>query len=344
MDEASPSVDSRLVVMLQCGLPIRSRPFSDMAAELRTTEDTVLAQLERLFENGQARRFGGIFDAASLGRRTTLCAAIVPADSLDAAGARLATKECVTHCYSRIPYECLHTPSDNPFPALWFTINTPAPAFADALRDIRADLTPFVLEEYPTLKRYKVGVILDPETRRPQSAMGPCAESHITPLGIDLAQPVQRNLVHGLQDTMPLSTTPYADLARSCGCSVDDVLATLKAWQASGALRRIALILRHRRAGFGANAMCVWQVPEARVDRLGRALADLPTVTHCYRRRPSPDFPFDLYAMMHGGTWKSVHAMFENAAEQLGLENGRMLCSNREYRKTSPRYITDKHE
>lgn len=116
------------------------------------------------------------------------------------------------------------------------------------------------------------------------------------PLGDD-----DRALVLATQGGLPVSATPYHDVAASLGWPVDRVLSRLAALQDAGIIRRIGVIPNHYRLGWVANAMTVWDVDDTRIDDLGQQVGALPFVTHCYRRpRALPEWPYSLFAMVHG--------------------------------------------
>ena len=111
----------------------------------------------------------------------------------------------------------------------------------------------------------------------------------------------ERRLVAATVDGLPLIQEPYAAIAIKAGMTDEDVVSHLKAMLADGRIRRIGAVVRHRRLGYEANAMAVWDVPEERVSALGRRLASDPAVTLCYRRaRALPEWPYNLYCMVHG--------------------------------------------
>jgi DNA-binding Lrp family transcriptional regulator len=106
-----------------------------------------------------------------------------------------------------------------------------------------------------------------------------------------------KRLAARLVPGLPLVPRPYAGF----GVSEQALLATLGRWLETGVVRRIGAVLRHRRFGYEANAMVVWNVPDAEVGAAGRRLAAEPVVTLCYRRaRAAPDWPYNLYCMVHG--------------------------------------------
>jgi len=150
---------------------------------------------------------------------------------------------------------------------------------------------------------------------------------------------MERNVVRELQGELPLSSRPFAEIASRIGATEADTVAAAGRLAQRGALRRLAAILAHRRAGYTANAMVVWRVSEERLDEVGRAMARRAEVTHCCSRPPKPGWPFNLYTMIHGRTEDACRRLAGELAEELGLEGCEMLFSREEYKKTSPVYV-----
>ena len=128
-----------------------------------------------------------------------------------------------------------------------------------------------------------------------------------------------RRLIAATQGGLPLVREPYRALAGQLGLDEADVLARLQNLLDRGAIRRIGAIPNHYALGFTANGMSVWDVPDERIVELGEAVGRLPGVTHCYERpRALPDWPYNLFAMVHGKDRESVLAQVEEIATLLG--------------------------
>jgi DNA-binding Lrp family transcriptional regulator len=149
----------------------------------------------------------------------------------------------------------------------------------------------------------------------------------------------ERRIVRALQDHLPIGPDPYETVAKNLDVSEDKLLSLLNEWRESGVLRRVALVMRHDRIGFKANGMCVWDVMEESALTIGRKVAAYPSVTHCYQRLRKPEFPYNLYAMIHTGEWPSTQTLFHKISMESGLMEGRLLCSLQEFKKTSMRYF-----
>jgi DNA-binding Lrp family transcriptional regulator len=130
-----------------------------------------------------------------------------------------------------------------------------------------------------------------------------------------------RRLLAALQDGLPFVERPYAAVGARIGMPEDEVIARLRALLADGVIRRFGLVVRHRELGYDANAMAVWDVPDDRVDEAGRRIAGIEFVTLCYRRpRRPPDWPYNLFCMIHGRDRDTVRAQVRTVTGIAGLE------------------------
>jgi DNA-binding Lrp family transcriptional regulator len=306
----------------------------------------VLAQVRALCASGVARRFGAVFDSRLLGYTSTLCALDVPPGELDAVAARIVPHPGVTHCYLRgWPDELDRTmagsPGTAPMPNLWFTLAVPAGEFDAACAAMRATVAPYRLLELPARRRFKIDVVFDPATRDRSEhipVMSDASDASDTSDTSDFSEQ-DKTIIRRLQGSLPLDPAPFSVIAHELGIEESSLLECLRQWAARGILRRIALIVRHHEIGFKANGMCVWQVAADAAVAAGRALAAHPVVTHCYERAPCAGFVYTLFAMIHTGSWRDTQDLFVRVEHLAGLHDGRLLCSLREFKKTSPEYF-----
>ncbi|POZ52352.1 AsnC family transcriptional regulator [Methylovulum psychrotolerans] len=128
-----------------------------------------------------------------------------------------------------------------------------------------------------------------------------------------------RRLMHATQAGLPLTLEPYQTLAEQLGLSKEEVMQRLNAMQADGIIRRIGAVPNHYKLGYRFNGMTVWDVPDEQIDRLGQQVGQLPFVSHCYHRpRHLPDWPYNLFAMVHGKHQQDVDAQIQHIAAVLG--------------------------
>ncbi len=320
--------DAAMVVALQRGIPLCARPFEELSRELGCGEADLLACLARQRAVGTVRRFGAVFDTRRLGYRSALCAAAVSVEALDAAAAKLTPLAGVTHCYVREATSALRPGVPN----LWFTLSYPADIFPAMVDEVAARLGPYALHVLPATRRYKVDVVFGAATR---------AREEDVAEGDDLPPVTARDraVIGALQGDTEVRADFFAALAGRLGMKEWDLLSTLEIWRRKGRLKRIGLLLHHRNAGWSANGMCCWRVA-GDTTAAGRALAARGEVTHCYERPEAPNFPYNLFAMVHARAAAEANAQFASLSAEVNRVAGAavpavMLLSTREYKKTS---------
>lgn len=141
-------------------------------------------------------------------------------------------------------------------------------------------------------------------------------------------------LLKAAQDGLPLRAEPYAALGAQIAMPADEVIARLKRLLKTGVIRRIAASLAHRAAGFTANAMVAWKVPEEKIEEIGNAFAKRNEVTHCYSRATAPNWPYNLYTMLHAKSKDACNKIISSLSASSGLTTFLILYSTRELKKT----------
>jgi len=152
---------------------------------------------------------------------------------------------------------------------------------------------------------------------------------------------LEKRVIACVQDDLPLVARPYLALAQRLDISEGKLLAVLEDLCRKGVIRRYGATLRHQKSGFAANAMGAWQVPEARVAEVGRIMAASPHISHCYRRDPNENWPFNLYTMIHATDEAACRAIAADLAQQSGVAHYELLFSRRELKKTSMQYFPE---
>ncbi|WP_350332935.1 siroheme decarboxylase subunit beta [Coralliovum pocilloporae] len=128
-----------------------------------------------------------------------------------------------------------------------------------------------------------------------------------------------RKLIAALQAGLPRCSRPWQVVADQTGMTENDVLARVRSMQEEGIIRRVAAVPNHYALGMTANGMSVWDIDDEAVDRLGEVIGALPYVSHCYRRpRHMPDWPYNLFAMVHGANRDDVMKQVSLIAQELG--------------------------
>ncbi|MGQ9455303.1 MAG: siroheme decarboxylase subunit beta [Armatimonadota bacterium] len=147
-------------------------------------------------------------------------------------------------------------------------------------------------------------------------------------------------LIRALQDGLPLTKEPFDEIARRVGIPLDFVLNQIEEWKRDGTIRRFGAVLNHRRAGFEANAMVVWNVPEGKVDLFGSVVARISSVSHCYERPRFEGFNYNIYTMVHARAHNECLMIVKEISELTGVSDYRLLYTTAELKKTSPLYFT----
>ena len=152
---------------------------------------------------------------------------------------------------------------------------------------------------------------------------------------------LDRKIVRLLQGEFPLVAEPYKVLAAEIGITEEQLLARIAAMREEKKIRKIGAVLRHREVGFTANCLCVWNVPDERVDEVARRMAEHPRVSHCYDRNREADWQYNLYTMIHGYSREECEAIAAELADATGIDDRRMLYTKKEWKKTSMKYFIE---
>ncbi|MFZ2446710.1 MAG: hypothetical protein WAW37_10160 [Syntrophobacteraceae bacterium] len=313
-----------LLDRVQRSFPIVSEPFRALSDGLEIGEQEVRALIGSLKEQRAIRQISAIFNTGALGYRSSLVAMAVPEDGLDRAAEAVNGYPGVSHNYLR--------PGNF---NMWFTIAVPpgrkleeaVAGIADAAGGLRALIL-------PALKKYKLAVVLDVLEEGDWEHSEEKAELPLTESNTRFSPtPENIRIVKCIQEDLPLAQKPFAVWAETLGMSEAELLATVSDWTAQGTIRRFAAILNHRQVGFRANGMVVWNCPEDRIDRLGSILASHSEVSHCYNRPGYPEWPYNLYAMIHGRSPEECETTARKLADAIGIDTFRILFSTREFKK-----------
>lgn len=336
MTAAADTHDAALLGLLQESVPFTRQPFADLGARLGLAGEDVLARLQRLKNDKIIRQISAIFDTRSLGYASSLVAARVSPERVDAAAAALNAHPGVSHNYLR-----------NHEYNLWYTIAVPPTSrfglekTVDILhRESGAEAT----RQLPTLKLYKIGVRFDVSgASRPDDASDAYFSEEDRSEEIPLTT-AEIAFVRALQRDLALVPDPFGALARELDVPFDKLCAMHGRFLATGRMRRFAAMLHHRKAGFGANAMGVWAGPPDdadELDRLGGIMAGFRAVSHCYRRPCYADWPYNLFTMVHGKSEEECEQTLAAIAGATGIKDHSALYSTKEYKKVRVRYFTD---
>jgi DNA-binding Lrp family transcriptional regulator len=328
LDEA----DKKLLNLMQGSFALSERPFAHVAGLAGLTEDEVMARVQRLLDKRIIREITPIFDTRALGYQSMLVAAKVDGEHPHRAAKIINSHPGVTHNYLR----------NHDF-NLWFTIAVePGSKLGlDGTLDVLAAETGAQsIRQLPTLKLFKIRMDLEMEagTDALAAAGEAVAPRELEPIELSDADIAT---IRATQGPMPVIPEPYAPAAERLGVSQAEVLERLASLRERDGLRRVAAILYHRRAGFSANGMGVWKVPEDEVLATGMRMAAFRGVSHCYQRPTYPDWPYSVFTMAHGRSKEECDAILASIAEATGIHERATLYSSTEFKKVRMLYFTD---
>lgn len=325
------SLDKNLLNTLQTEFPLEETPFQAIAVRLGTTEDDIISRIRRLKSEKIIRQISAIFDTKSLGYESSLVAAKVTPDRVDEAAEIINGHPGVSHNYLR-----------NGDFNLWFTIAIPPNSriglekTVDLLGRMAAVESIRIL---PTVKLFKIGVKFDmtgDEAATAQTGPGgyKSGESSTEPVTDE-----EIRLIRELQKDIPIESRPFDALAANAGVSPAHLMEKARQFVANGRMRRFAAVLHHRKAGFGANAMGVWAVSDDRVEEVGQLMSSFAAVSHCYLRPSYPDWPYNIFTMVHGRSPEDCEETLAAIAEKTGISQRSSLYSTKEYKKVRVKYF-----
>ena len=319
---------------MQGRFPIAERPYQHVAGEAGVTEDEVMAAVTRLLEERIIRQVTPIFDTRALGYSSMLVAAKVDPENPWRAATIINAHPGVSHNYLR----------NHDF-NIWFTIATEPGSqlgLQGTLEVLAREAGAESVRQLPTLKLFKIRMDLEMEAGT--DALASAAEA-VEPAETE-AQPYDefdRAVIRALQGDMPVTPEPYAPAAAQLGIPQAQLLEHLRGMQERRLLRRVAAILFHRRAGFSANGMGVWKVPDARIMDLGRRMASFRGISHCYQRPTYADWPYSVFTMAHGRSKDECDAILDSIAADTGISERATLYSSTEFKKIRLLYFTEDH-
>jgi DNA-binding Lrp family transcriptional regulator len=226
---------------------------------------------------------------------------------------------------------------------LWFTIATPPDSklgLEGTLDVLARESGARSVRQLPTLRLFKIRMDLDMEgdTQALSSATSASAPVELDPQPYDEWDVA---VIRALQGDMPVIEEPYAPAAAQLGISQRSLLEHLAGMQERGLLRRVAAILYHRRAGFSANGMGVWKVPDKQILEVGTKMAAVRGISHCYERPTYEDWPYSVFTMAHGRSKEECDAVLDAIAEDTGIEERATLYSSTEFKKIRLLYFTE---
>ncbi len=354
MNIALSILQQNIINNYQKCFPLCDEPFKEVANQLNCTESEVIKAIEELNSHNILSRLGPVFDHKKAGA-STLAAIAVPEEQLDKIAAIVNQFEQVNHNYAREHHY-----------NLWFVVTAKDPiALNTALTDIELQ-TGFKVLVLPMEASYHIDLSfkinfgennnadsgLDKLTTdnkaRPTIVNRVKETPSISMTGNEnknekLGKYPQALLRTILEKGLPLTAKPYQQLAKTLGLDTQLVINQIALWQQEGLIKRFGLVVKHRQLGYVANAMVVWNIKDEEVDAVAGRLSKRDEISLCYRRpRRLPDWPYNLFCMIHGKNRTEVEQQIKNITAELALDDIEkdVLFSYKAYKQNGARYQT----
>jgi DNA-binding Lrp family transcriptional regulator len=328
-------LDKKLLNLMQGSFPLAPRPYAEVARAAGVREEEALARVERLVRERIIRQVTPIFDTRVLGYRSMLVAARVDPENPHRAAKIINAHPGVSHNYLR----------NHDF-NMWFTIAVEPDSrlgLDGTLDVLQRETGAESMRQLPTLRLFKIRMDLEMERGTEALKQAAADSEYREPEPIPLEE-MDVAVIRALQGDMPIVPEPYAPAAGRLGVSQARLLQHLESMQERRALRRVAAILFHRRAGYSANGMGVWRVPEERVLELGPLMASFRGISHCYQRPTYEDWPYSVFTMAHGRSREECDAILDSIEERTGIGERATLYSSTEFKKVRLLYFTDAYK
>ncbi|MBO8126297.1 MAG: Lrp/AsnC family transcriptional regulator [Firmicutes bacterium] len=321
--------EREILNILQKEFPLVERPFAQVAERVGISEADLLAKIARWRESGLLRRLGPVFDSKRIGYKSLLVAVAVPEEELAETTAVINAYPGVTHNYLRETLDGWPLRYN-----LWFTMTgATSSEVEENLNGIKEKTGNSDLLPLPAHRLYKIKVqfFLGAERGALREEGGyrpPKREARPVELS-----PADWRLIEAFQNELEPVPEPFAPVAASCDLSPAELLEQIKTLLAKGVIRRFGATLKHYAVGYGSNAMGVWAVPAEREEEVGKIMASFKAVSHCYARTTYPQWPYNLYTMLHAGSMEELKEIAAEISQATGITDYHLLHTVKEFKK-----------
>jgi len=323
-------LDTEILNEIQWTFPLVAKPFDEIAKKFEISPDEVKEKLVQLKRKGVLRQLSAIFDTRKLGYTSSLVAMEIEPDKLEYVAHQINKHPGVSHNYER----------EHEF-NLWFTLAVPPGT------DLEKELEKFSKLDgikktrmLPTLQLFKIGVKLDMVDDKKHEVKPSEEKKKVTDVKF-VPTEEDKEFIRELQKDMEIVDRPFQKAAKSLGMTEEQVFEKLHHYEDIGVMRRYAAILRHREAGFTANGMIVWKVPEERITEVGTKLGAFPQVSHCYERPVYSDWPYNVFSMIHCKSFDEAGEVAGQIQKQIDVDEYKILFSAKEFKKTRVEYFVE---
>jgi siroheme decarboxylase len=327
--------DRALLNVMQGRFGIEPHPYAAVARELGREEADVIARIRELLDKRIIRQVTPIYDTRALGYESMLVAARVDPDNPWRPAKIVNAHPGVSHNYLR----------NHDF-NMWFTLAVEPDSqlgLDGTLEVLQRETGAESMRMLPTIKLFKIRMDLEMEHGTEELAK---AAQEVVPAPVDAVayDELDQAVIRATQGDLPVVPEPYAPAASELGMTQEALVEHLLGMQERGILRRVAAILFHRRAGFSANGMGVWRVPDERIAQIGPRMASFRGISHCYQRPTYKDWPYSVFTMAHGRSKEECDAILEAIAADTGITDRATLYSSTEFKKVRLLYFTDDYK
>jgi DNA-binding Lrp family transcriptional regulator len=312
------SIDRRLLGLLQMKFPIDRTPFNLLGLKLGINSQDVILRIQRFKDRGIVRQISPVFDARKLGYQSTLVAIKVPENHLQTAEKVISSHPGISHGYQR----------EHEF-NVWVTLSVPAGSDIEfEMGKLASSLDASAVFDLPALRVFKLRAYFGADCGE---ASDMAAKDEISQ-SVDLSL-TDKNVVNEIQEDLPLTPGAFDSFAERLNMDVEEFLGQCRSLQDRGIIRRYGAAINHRSTGYQANAMACWIAEEQELERVGRKLASLEAVSHCYARKTNPQWQHNLFAMIHGYEQAECDQVVSKVSDDAGITSPMTLYSTKEFKK-----------
>ena len=327
---AADNLDKEILNEIQWTFPLVNEPFAEIAKKFSISSEELKDRLVKLKHKGVLRQLSAIFDTRKLGYSSSLVAMEIEPEKLDYVAQQINRHPGVSHNYER----------NHQF-NLWFTLAVPPGSSLEKELEKFSKLQGIKkVRMLPTLQLFKIGVKLDMLDEKKHDVKPSEEKKQVLDVKFEPTEE-DKEFIRQLQKDLEIVDRPFLKAAKNLGITEELIFEKLQYYEKIGVMRRFAAILRHREAGFTANGMIVWKVPEDRITEVGEKLGAFPQVSHCYQRPVYKDWPYNVFSMIHCKSMDEASEMAAEIQKQVSVDEYKILFSAREFKKTRVEYFVE---
>ena len=332
--EKFTETEQRLLQIIQMDFPLTGHPYKALGEAIGISENEVIERLRDLKERKIIRQISAIFQSRFLGFSSVLVGFEIPEQRIEAAASIINAHSGVSHNYQRA-----HRMN------LWFTLSIPQKFESKQHVQTLAELTSCSHYLYlPSIKTFKRRVQFDMNSsseKYPPTTVRSEVSSKMSRKNT-FSLEIQCGIMQELQQDLPLNPTPFKDIAEKFQVSEEELFDFIEELKNNRKMSRFAAILRHRHLGFHANVMVVWNVPQSVLQAFAETASASPAISHCYERAVYPDWPYNMYTMIHARSQEQCLDVIHDLASRFNVTKHESLYSVKEFKKQRVDYFSPK--